>query len=90
MGGTQSSIDPMTVVVPDLDKLLERDGYLKSYEREFRRRFVQVMFLFFVSITLPSQCHVEGHRWAMALWRYYVFVQNMNGPITLNEREFHV
>lgn len=67
MGGTQSSIDPMTVVVPDLDKLLERDGYLKSYEREFRRRFVQVMFLFFFTITLPFQCHVEGHIWAMAV-----------------------
>jgi hypothetical protein len=29
---------PMSVKVPDIDKLLERDGYLKLHEREIRRR----------------------------------------------------
>lgn len=38
MGGNYSAMDPMDVAVPDLDKLFERDGYLKPYEREIRRR----------------------------------------------------
>lgn len=38
MGGNYSAMDPMEVPVPDLAKLLERDGYLKPYEREIRRR----------------------------------------------------
>ena len=29
---------PMNVNVPQLDKLLERDPYLKPHEREIRRR----------------------------------------------------
>ncbi|KAI8439263.1 hypothetical protein MSG28_013100 [Choristoneura fumiferana] len=39
MGGNYSAMDPMEVPVPDLAKLLDRDGYLKSYEREIRRRY---------------------------------------------------
>lgn len=38
MGGNYSAMDPMEVPVPDLAKLLDRDGYLKPYEREIRRR----------------------------------------------------
>lgn len=38
MGGKYSSLDPMTVDVPDIHKLLERDNYLKPYEKEIRRR----------------------------------------------------
>lgn len=38
MGGNYSAMDPMNVPVPDLTKLLERDGYLRPYEREIRRR----------------------------------------------------
>ena len=30
---------PMNVKVPEVDKLLERDPYLKLHEREIRRRF---------------------------------------------------
>jgi len=30
---------PMNVKVPEIGKLLERDGYLKPYERELRRRY---------------------------------------------------
>ena len=29
---------PMSVKVPKIDDLLERDGYLKLHEREIRRR----------------------------------------------------
>ena len=29
---------PMNVKVPEIDKLLERDPYLKQHERELRRR----------------------------------------------------
>lgn len=38
MGGNYSAMDPMNVPVPDLTKLFERDGYLRPYEREIRRR----------------------------------------------------
>lgn len=40
MGGNYSAMDPMDVPVPDIAKLFERDGYLKPYEREIRRRWV--------------------------------------------------
>ncbi|XP_034834814.1 1,4-alpha-glucan-branching enzyme isoform X1 [Maniola hyperantus] len=39
MGGNYSAMDPMEVPVPDLRKLFERDGYLRPYEREIRRRY---------------------------------------------------
>ncbi|VVC88097.1 unnamed protein product [Leptidea sinapis] len=39
MGGNYSAMDPMDVPVPNIDKLIERDGYLKPYEREIRRRY---------------------------------------------------
>ena len=38
MGGKLSSLDPMQVEVPKLNELLDRDSYLRPYEREFRRR----------------------------------------------------
>lgn len=38
MGGKLSALDPMQVEVPDLNVLLDRDPYLRPYEREFRRR----------------------------------------------------
>ncbi|XP_063971944.1 1,4-alpha-glucan-branching enzyme [Diachasmimorpha longicaudata] len=39
MGGHWSSMDPSKVDVPEIDKLLERDPYLKPYENEFRKRY---------------------------------------------------
>ncbi|KAL1131894.1 hypothetical protein AAG570_011505 [Ranatra chinensis] len=39
MGGRLSALDPMEVPVPELHVLLERDQYLKPYEREIRRRY---------------------------------------------------
>uniref|UniRef100_A0A0A9Z5A3 1,4-alpha-glucan branching enzyme n=4 Tax=Lygus hesperus TaxID=30085 RepID=A0A0A9Z5A3_LYGHE len=39
MGGNLSSLDPMQVEVPNLEEHLQRDPYLRPYEREFRRRF---------------------------------------------------
>ncbi|XP_046405478.1 1,4-alpha-glucan-branching enzyme [Ischnura elegans] len=39
MGGKYSSMDPMDVEVPDLKSMLERDSYLKPYEKEIRRRY---------------------------------------------------
>lgn len=47
MGGNYSAMDPMDVAVPDLDKLFERDGYLKPYEREIRRRWVALILLYY-------------------------------------------
>lgn len=38
MGGRLTALDPMQVEVPELKALLDRDPYLKPYEREFRRR----------------------------------------------------
>lgn len=38
MGGNYSAMDPMEVPVPDIEVLFQRDGYLKPYEREIRRR----------------------------------------------------
>lgn len=40
MGGKYSSLDPMSMDVPELQKLLDRDPYLRPYEKEIRRRFV--------------------------------------------------
>lgn len=40
MGGKYSKLDPMDVEVPDIKALLDRDGYLKSYEKDIRRRLV--------------------------------------------------
>lgn len=39
MGGKYTKLDPMDVEVPKLQALLERDPYLKPYERELRRRY---------------------------------------------------
>lgn len=39
MGGKHSSCDPMEIDVPELKALLERDPYLRPYEREIRRRY---------------------------------------------------
>lgn len=38
MGGTWSSMDPMKIEVPAIDKLLERDPYLNLHEHDIRRR----------------------------------------------------
>lgn len=38
MGGKYSSLDPMEVDVPEINALLDRDPYLKPYEKEIRRR----------------------------------------------------
>lgn len=38
MGGKYSKMDPNDVNVPQLDDQLDRDPYLKPYEREFKRR----------------------------------------------------
>ncbi|XP_073996402.1 1,4-alpha-glucan-branching enzyme [Rhodnius prolixus] len=43
MGGKLSSMDPMHVEVPELKRHLERDPYLKPFEREFRRRYAVFM-----------------------------------------------
>ncbi|CAH0562702.1 unnamed protein product [Brassicogethes aeneus] len=39
MGGKYSKLDPMDIVVPDIKNLLDRDSYLKPYEKEIRRRY---------------------------------------------------
>lgn len=39
MGGKFSSLDPTEIKVPNLEDLLQRDGYLRPYEREFKRRY---------------------------------------------------
>ncbi|XP_050529799.1 1,4-alpha-glucan-branching enzyme [Daktulosphaira vitifoliae] len=39
MGGKHSKMDPMEVEVPELQNQLNRDLYLKPYEREFKRRY---------------------------------------------------
>ena len=40
MGGKWSSMDPSKVEVPAIEQLFERDPYLKPYETEIRKRFV--------------------------------------------------
>jgi 1,4-alpha-glucan branching enzyme len=40
MGGKYSSMNPMDVEVPNIQDLLNRDPYLKPYEKEIRRRYV--------------------------------------------------
>lgn len=34
-----------TIVVPEIEKLLERDPYLKPHEKEIRRRYVFIKFV---------------------------------------------
>ena len=36
------AFDPMTVKVPQIEKLLELDPYLKTHEKEIRRRYVNI------------------------------------------------
>lgn len=43
MGGKHSSQDPMKIDVPKLHDMLERDGYLKPYEKEYRHRWASVL-----------------------------------------------
>lgn len=38
MGGKYTKLDPMQVEVPEIEALLNRDSYLRPYEREIRRR----------------------------------------------------
>lgn len=54
MGGNYSAMDPMEVPVPDLDKLLNRDGYLKPYEREIRRRLVGKLYINVIFLSKQS------------------------------------
>jgi len=44
MGGKYSSLDPMDVEVPNIQDLLNRDHYLKPYEKEIRRRYENASF----------------------------------------------
>uniref|UniRef100_A0A8D8R297 1,4-alpha-glucan-branching enzyme n=2 Tax=Cacopsylla melanoneura TaxID=428564 RepID=A0A8D8R297_9HEMI len=37
--GQSQSVDPAQVEIPDLNKLLERDGYLNPYQYEMKRRY---------------------------------------------------
>lgn len=39
MGGKWSSMDPLQVEVPEISNFLERDPYLKPYEKDIRRRY---------------------------------------------------
>ncbi|CAB0039297.1 unnamed protein product [Trichogramma brassicae] len=39
MGGKWSALDPAEIVVPQLNDLLNRDPYLKPYEKEIKKRY---------------------------------------------------
>ncbi|XP_051171399.1 1,4-alpha-glucan-branching enzyme [Leptopilina boulardi] len=39
MNGKWSKMDPLDIEVPEIKTLLERDGYLKPYEADIRRRY---------------------------------------------------
>ncbi|XP_034936725.1 LOW QUALITY PROTEIN: 1,4-alpha-glucan-branching enzyme [Chelonus insularis] len=39
MGGKWSSMDPSKIEVPEINKLLERDPYLKTHENDIRKRY---------------------------------------------------
>ncbi|XP_043478723.1 1,4-alpha-glucan-branching enzyme [Leptopilina heterotoma] len=39
MNGKWSTMDPLDIEVPEIKNLLERDGYLKPYEADIRRRY---------------------------------------------------
>lgn len=40
MSGKWSTKDPFDIEVPEIKNLLERDGYLKPYEADIRRRYI--------------------------------------------------
>ena len=42
---------PQKIQVPEIDKLLERDGYLKLHESEIRRRYLYLIVLNLFSMT---------------------------------------
>lgn len=47
MGGKWSSMDPTQVEVPKINDLLDRDPYLKPYETDIRRRFLNFYLIQF-------------------------------------------
>lgn len=47
MGGKWSSMDPTQVEVPKINDLLDRDPYLKPYEIDIRRRFLNFYLIQF-------------------------------------------
>lgn len=44
-----------TIVVPEIEKLLERDPYLKPHEKEIRRRYVFIKFVNIMLIFIYSK-----------------------------------
>ncbi|XP_046681961.1 1,4-alpha-glucan-branching enzyme [Homalodisca vitripennis] len=65
MGGKFSSLDPKEIEVPKLHVMLERDGYLKPYETEYRRRYA--CFLDYVDKVSEGEGGLEnftqGYKW---------------------------
>lgn len=74
MGGKLSSLDPMEVEVPEINVLLERDPYLKPYEREFRRRYAVM------SDSLEKiENDLGGYEKFLGAYKYYgIHVENDN------------
>lgn len=44
MGGKWSKLSPEEIPVPEIQQLLDRDPYLKPYEKDIRRRWVRYTF----------------------------------------------
>lgn len=45
MYGKWSKMDPFEVEVPEIKNLLDRDPYLKSYEKDIRQRYACMKIL---------------------------------------------
>ena len=49
----QVAVTHQKILVPEIDKLLERDGYLKLHETEIRRRYLYLK-IFIIKMSLIS------------------------------------
>ncbi|KAG6455083.1 1,4-alpha-glucan-branching enzyme [Manduca sexta] len=80
MGGNYSAMDPLQVPVPDIAKLFDRDGYLKPYEREIRRRYAC-----FKDIWDRIESWEGGLEGFTKGYKYYGPQYNVDGSVTWRE-----
>lgn len=80
MGGKLSSMDPMEIEVPKLKELLDRDPYLKPYEREYRRRYA--CFKDYVDKVADSEGGLDKFTEG---YKYYGIHVNSDNSVTCRE-----
>ncbi|XP_075218700.1 1,4-alpha-glucan-branching enzyme [Lycorma delicatula] len=80
MGGKLSAMDPMQVEVPKLKEMLDRDPYLRPYEREYRRRYA----CFKDYLDKVSECEGGVDKFTEG-YKYYGIHVNPDSSVTCRE-----